>query len=123
MLASVVRCWVTAPYASWRTFSIPLIWRSIRSSESFSGATCPLSWVFATSRNDELVCRSASEESAWKASRASATTVARSVACPAEQRELGLELRRAAPGHHPDAAGAEEETEDESENDHRADER
>ena len=45
------------------------------------------------------------------------------VACPAEQRELGLELRRAAPGHHPGAAGAEEETEDESENDHRADER
>jgi hypothetical protein len=69
---------VTAPYASWRIFSIPLIWRSIRSSESFSGATWPLIWLFATSRNEELVCWSASDESARNASRASATTAARS---------------------------------------------
>ena len=33
-----------------------------------------VSCVLATSRNDELVCRSASDDSAWNASRASATT-------------------------------------------------
>ena len=116
--ASVVRCCVTAPYASWRTFSIPLICRSIRSSESFSGATWPLICVFATSRNDELVCWSASDESARNASRASVDDGSTLLTSLADERELGFQLRSAAPQHDPCAAGAERETKDESENDH-----